>query len=152
MASLLVSSDKRPAVKIIGLTVLAFVFSSFLVQALSHFVLNVAHYATISFMRAEPIMPLGLFVMVVQGTTLAILFNAFMTNALASQRSVMRSALLFSLLVGLFLGAYIAVVEPAKYAVPSVGKWIAVEASASFLQFLIFGVLLGIIHKKQRQD
>ena len=148
MESTLVSSDRSPSIKIMGLTVLAFVFASFVVQALSHFVLNMAHYSSIPFMRAEPIMPLGLLVMAIQGIVLAYLFNAFLSHEPFSKQSVMKSALLFALLMGAFLGAYIALVEPAKYEVPAVGSWIAVEASASLVQFLIFGFLLGLIHKE----
>jgi hypothetical protein len=49
--------------------------------------------------------------------------------------------------MGTFLGSYIVLAEPAKYVVPSIASWMAVEAAASFLQFLLFGVLLGLIYK-----
>lgn len=145
METVLVSTSRQPTFKSVGLTVIAFMFASFAVQAFSHFVLNTAHYSSISFMRPAPIMPLGLFVMVLQGIALGILFPAIQWKG-----SVMRNALLFALVMGAFLGAYIALVEPAKYAVPSIGAWISVEASASLIQFLIFGFLLGLIHKNHK--
>lgn len=143
MATPAVSLSQKPTLKSVGLTILAFIFASFLVQALSHFVINTSHYAGISFMRTEPIIPMGILVMVVQGTLLGFLFPLIRFNG-----SVMSNALKFSLLIGLFLASYIAIVEPSKYTVPSIGTWMIVEASASFFQFLIFGLLLGLIHKK----
>ncbi|MEM8484421.1 MAG: hypothetical protein AAF564_02675 [Bacteroidota bacterium] len=145
MATTLVSTSRPLTFKSIGLTVLAFMLASFTVQAGSHFFLNTAHYSSVSFMRPEPIMPLGLSVMILQGIILGLLFPAIKWRG-----PVKRNALLFSLLMGAFLGAYIAFVEPAKYAVPSVGTWICVEASASLVQFLIFGVLLGFIHRESK--
>ena len=41
------------------LTIAAFMIISFGVQGLSHFVINVDHFAGISFMRPEPILPIG---------------------------------------------------------------------------------------------
>jgi len=49
---------------------------------------------------------------------------------------------------GLFLVSYIALVAPAKYTVPSVSSWMMVEGLAGLVQFAIFGVLLGLIHKR----
>ena len=55
---------------------LTFVFSSFLVQALSHFVINTDHYASIGFLRAEPIMALGIITMIIQGLILTYLYSS----------------------------------------------------------------------------
>lgn len=129
--------------KTVLLTVLAFMFASFTVQATSHFVVNSAHYGSISFIRSEPILPLGILVMVVQGLILGVLFPRVNRAG-----SIMTNAILFSLLMGLFLAAYIAIVEPSKYTVPSVTSWIVTEGVASAIQFLLFGVLLGLIHRK----
>lgn len=125
------------------LSVLAFMLVSFGVQGLSHFVINQDHYAGIFFMRDEPIIALGLLAMILQGST--------MTLALARsvpRQATVRDGLTVSLAFGLFLTAYIALAAPAKYAVPSISVWIGVEGLASLIQFSVFGVFLGLIHRK----
>ena len=136
----------RPPFRSVVLGTLAFVVASFLVQALSHFVVNSSHYAAIPFMRAEPILPLGVFTMILQGAVLSYLFPLLRRGDNRSTSTV-GSALRFSWIMGLFLGSYIALVEPSKYVAPSVATWIGVEASATLLQFTLFGLLLAWVHR-----
>jgi hypothetical protein len=56
------------------LGVVAFAFATMTVQMLNHFVVNKQHYAAISHLRAEPIIPLGLLAMFVEGIILVWLF------------------------------------------------------------------------------
>lgn len=134
-----------PTVRSVGLTVLAFMIATFAVQAGSHFGLNAEHYAGIPIMREAPVMPLGVAAMVIQGLIAGTLFP----RVRWADGSV-RSGIGFAWLMGAFLGSYIALAEPAKYAVPSIAAWMAVEASASFVQFTLFGVLLGWIHRDRQ--
>lgn len=129
------------------LSVPAFMLVSFAVQGLSHFVLNADHFAAVSFMRPEPVIPLGLLVMALQGT--------IMTAALGAWRGDtprVTDGLLVSLAFGGFLVSYIALVEPSKYTVPSIAGWIRVEAVAGLVQFTVFGILLGWIHTRFRRS
>lgn len=136
---------QSPTGKSVLLTLGAFIAVSFAVQAGSHFVLNVEHYAGIPIMRASPIMPLGILAMVVQGTLIGILYPSVRWTD-----GRVRSGIAFSWVFGAFLGSYIVLAEPAKYVVPSVGGWMAVESMASFTQFTVFGVLLAVIHRQTR--
>ena len=81
--------------------------------------------------------------MVIQGAVMSCLMAR-----LAPKTSTISDGLLVSLAFGLFLVSYIAVVEPSKYMVPSISSWIAVEGIAGLIQFSLFGVLLGFVHKK----
>lgn len=125
------------------LSVLAFMIVSFSVQGVSHFLINKKHYASIEHMRSDQIIPLGLLVMVIQGILLTTALSAW-----KGSHALVMDGLVVSMVFGLFLGSYIALVEPAKYAVPSVSQWISVEASASTIQFVAFGLLLGFIHQQ----
>ncbi len=125
------------------LTILAFVVVSFAAQGLSHFVINVDHFAAIPFMRQEPILLLGIAVMLIQGLLLSVLY----ARAYGHDNSV-RHGIEFGLIMGLFLVSYIALVEPSKYTAPSISSWIAVEGSVGFVQFGVFGLLLGFIHRR----
>ena len=119
---------------------LAFIAASFAVQAVSHFSINAAHYDGISFMRSEPIMSLGILTMVLQGLILTYLYQFFPRTS-----NPMMNGLMYAWLMGIFLGSYIALVEPSKYAAPSVVEWMAVEGLASLVQFSLFGILIGFI-------
>ena len=125
------------------LTIVAFVIVSFIAQGLSHFVINVRHFAAIPFMRQEPVMAFGVAVMLVQGLLLSVLYARTF-----GQHSTVRHGVEFALIMGLFLVSYIALVEPSKYLAPSIPSWIAVEGTVGFVQFAVFGLLLGHIHTR----
>ncbi len=121
----------------------AFVVASFVVQSLSHFVFAADHFAAVPFMRAEPIMAMGVGTMLFQGALLTWVFSRF-----GRAETVGRDAIGYALAMGGFLGAYIAVVEPAKYAVPSIGSWVAVEGVAAMVQFALFGLGLRLVFRR----
>lgn len=121
--------------------VFAYVAATFMTQAVSHFVINVRHYSSISFFRADPIFALGFLSMLIQGAILSFFYVRFAP----AERSAL-IALKFSWIAGAFLMSYIALAEAAKYTLPSVASWIAVEAIAGFAQFTVFGLFLSLIH------
>jgi len=125
------------------LSVLAFILATFVTQAASHFGVNAEHYRAVAHLRAEPIFPLGMLAMLIQGSVLSYLY----VRTRFARHSV-RDAVLFAWLAGGFLVSYIALAEAAKYRVPQIGSWIAVEAIAGFAQFTIYGILLGLIHRQ----
>ena len=126
------------------LAVAAYLVATFATQALSHFVLNVEHYAAVTFMRAGPIFALGVASMVIQGTILSYLYSR-----MAAPRRSIGHAVGFSWLAGGVLVSYIALAEPAKYVVPDVASWMGVELLAGLVQFTAFGVLLGLVYRRQ---
>lgn len=125
------------------LTVVAYMVATFGVQGASHFAINASHYAGISIMRADPIIPMGLASMVIQGLIAAWLFPTFNRG----QRPI-RNGIVFSCALGAFLASYIVLGEAGKYSIPSIGSWIAIEGSAALVQFVVFGILLGLIHRR----
>ena len=120
--------------------VLAFAVSTLGVQATSHFYINKAHYQAIEIFRPEPIMELGLLAILLQGIILAYGFRALVRAGPPVLQGVK-----FSLAAGVFLASYIVLAEPAKTLVPDLGAYMRVEAGASFVQFALFGVLLGLV-------
>jgi hypothetical protein len=132
--------QRRPAR--VALTVVAYVLTTFAVQGTSHFVINVDHFAAIPIMRAEPMIALGITSMVIQGLIFGWLYTVYANGA-----STLRKSITFSWLLGGFLASYIVLGEVGKYAIPSVSSWIAVEALAAFVQYTLFGVWLGLIHR-----
>ncbi len=125
------------------LTVAVYVVATFAVQATSHFVVNVEHYAQLTYARKDPILPFGVVSMLVQGSVMAFLYPRLE----GAGKSILH-AVTFAWLMGAFLVSYIALGEAGKYAVPSVGAWLAVESAAGLAQFTLFGLLLGLIHRR----
>lgn len=124
------------------LAVLAYVLATFATQAVSHFGVNAAHYATITYLRAQPVFALGILSMLIQGSIMAYLY----TQLPGAGRSI-GHAVFFAWLVGGILVSYEALAEAGKYRVPAVGSWIAVEVGAGFVQFTIYGALLGWVRR-----
>ena len=135
---------RKPAT--ISLTVLAYVVTSFGVQGASHFAINAGHYAAIPILRAEPIIAMGLVSMLIQGVIFALLFPAFQRGS-----GVVWDGVKFSWALGGFLASYVVLGEAGKYAIPSIASWIAVEGSVAFVQYTLFGVLLGLIHRHRAE-
>ncbi len=123
------------------LTVLGYMVASFATQATSHFVLFAQHYAAVPYIKSPPIFALGFLVMIIQGSVLSYVF-ANSRFAGGSRMDAVRFAWLF----GAFLVSYTALGESAKYSVPSIRAWIAVEAGVGFVQHTLFGILLGVAH------
>src|SRR5207247_10556779 len=97
-------------------------------------------------MRAEPVIAMGLGSMLIQGVLFALLFPAFQRGGDSVWDGVR-----FSWALGGFLASYIVLGEAGKYAIPSIASWIAVEGSVAFVQYTLFGVLLGLIHRRRAE-
>lgn len=132
---------RKPAT--VALTILAYMVTTFGVQGTSHFLVNANYYAAIPIMRAEPIIPMGLASMVVQGLIFALLFPMINRGP-----HPIRNGIVFSCTLGAFLASYIVLGEVGKYAIPSIGTWIAIEGSVAAVQFTLFGVALGFLHRR----
>jgi len=122
---------------------LIFVLVSFATQAISHFVINVEHYSSISFMRKEPIFALGFLTMIMQGIVLSYLFQLY-----AKSEFNFRKGVFFGLMMSALFVSYPALVEPAKYQVQNIASWILVEGTIGLIQFCLFGILLSISFNK----
>lgn len=125
------------------LAILAYVAATFAVQATSHFLVAADHYASISFLRKEPIFALGFLSMLVQGSVFSYLFSR-----IPKSERIYRDAMRFALLVGTVIVSYIAFAEPAKYVAPNVARWMLQELAAGLVQFAVYGALLGLIYSK----
>lgn len=125
------------------MAIAGYVVATFATQALSHFVVFKAHYDTIPFNTPSPIFALGLASMLVQGAILSWVFvqSSFRDGA-------MIGALGLSWLFGGFLVSYIALAEPAKYAVPDIGAWVLVEIAAGAVQYTLVGLALYFAHRR----
>jgi len=124
------------------LTIVGYVFSTLLVQGTSHFAVNAAHYAEVSYARASPIFALGIASMIVQAAVLSWVY----ANSRWRDGSLL-SAMTITWLFGAFLVSYIALAEAGKYAVPDIGSWILTETLVAAVQFTLIGGFLWLAHR-----
>jgi len=82
--------------------------------------------------------------LLIQGAVLSYVYSILSSNG-----SSIAKGLTYGLLMGVFLVSYVALVEPSKYAVPSVIQWISVEGIAGLLQFSLFGLLIGMLYSRR---
>src|SRR3989441_10694707 len=120
------------------LAVLVYVVATFATQAVSHFGVNAAHYAAVTYLRPQPVFALGILSMLIQGSIMAYLY----AHVPGAGRSI-GHAVFFAWLVGGILVSYEALAEAGKYNVPGVGSWIAVELGAGVVKVTPFGGVPG---------
>ena len=89
----------------------------------------------------EPIIPLGLLSMLIQGAVLAYLYP----QVVDVQGSVFQGITL-SLLMGLFLASSAVIAEAAKQRVTSLWIWFVVESLYYLIQFSLTGLAISFIY------
>lgn len=91
--------------------------------------------------RAEPIIPLGMLSMVIQGLVMAYLFPFFRREGSAVGRGVV-----FGLVMGVFLFSVSTLANAAKILVTDMGTWLLIQAAFHVVQFVIAGALIGLAY------
>ncbi|MBI1804943.1 MAG: DUF1761 domain-containing protein [Ignavibacteriae bacterium] len=95
--------------------------------------------------RAEPIIPLGMVSMVIQGTIMAYLYPFFDRDGKGVLAGVK-----FGLLMGLFLFSVSTLANAAKIEVTSMSTWLMVQTAFHAIQFTLAGIGIGLVYKKQQ--
>ncbi|MEQ1876710.1 MAG: DUF1761 domain-containing protein [Bdellovibrionia bacterium] len=93
--------------------------------------------------RAEPIIPLGLTSMFIQGVILAYLYPRFYKGG-----NPATEGLKFGLLMGLFMFSISTLANGAKIQVTSMSLWLGVQTAFHLIQFVIAGLGIGFIFGK----
>lgn len=91
--------------------------------------------------RAEPIIPLGLASMVIQGFVLAYLYPFFRVSGAPVLRGIK-----FGLLMGLFLFSVSTLANAAKIEVTSMSTWLVVQSAFHLIQFVSTGAIIGLAY------
>ncbi len=128
-------------------SVLIYVGVSLVVQAVSHLVVFAHHYNEVGFVRAHPIFALGIGALVLQGILLSAVYSMTKSAGLG-----LSSAVGFTLLMGTFLISHEGMAEAAKYTVPDPAAWVGVEFASGFVQYLLIGLGIGLVHLKRQPN
>ena len=102
---------------------------------------NLYHRLAIYTRLDDPIIPLGLLSMLIQGAVLAYLFPQ-----VVDVHGSVFEGLTVSLLMGLFLASSAVIAEAAKQRVASLRTWFVVESLYYLIQFLLAGLAMSYIY------
>lgn len=109
-----------------------------------HFVFFKELYESLGiYNRVEPIIPLGLLSMLIQGFIMAYLHPRFFKGG-----SHVKEGVKFSLLMGVFLYSVSTLANAAKINVEPMSTWLGVQAVFHLLQFTLSGAVIGFVHSK----
>jgi hypothetical protein len=122
------------------LAAVAYVVVSFALAAPWHFVLFKDLYHSFGmYNRADPIIPLGLLSMMVQGVVLSLLYPRWYRGGSPAVEGIK-----FGLLLGVFLFSVSTLANAAKIDVHGLGKFMTIQAVFHFLQFTATGAAIGL--------
>ncbi len=131
--------------KKIALAALGYTVVTFILGFTWHLVLFKEVYETFGvYNRKDPIIPMGLASMVIQGIVLAVLYAR---QARANTAHPFSSAVMFNLLMGLFFASGTVLALAAKAEIANLGAWFGYNLAFSLLQFLLSGLVFGFVFR-----
>jgi hypothetical protein len=83
--------------------------------------------------------------MIVQGCIMAYLYPFY-----ARGKSSIGKAIVFSLIIGLFLFSVSTLANAAKIHVTSMTEWLLIQTAFHVLQFFVAGVLIGLVNRQKQ--
>ena len=129
--------------KIAILGTLAYTLATFPLAVLWHVVLFESRYQAFGYFDGEPSFALGFLSIVVQGLVMSLLFPLLQFTG----NEIVRG-LKFAALMGVFLWTSHVIALMAKQTIVNPGGFLVMESAYLALQFLVFGLLIGMIQKK----
>lgn len=124
------------------LAVLAYVICTFLIAAPWHLVFFKPVYDELAiFTRKEPLIPLGLLSMLMQGLVLSYLYPL-----VAQGRHSVKTGARFGLLMGVLLASSAVFAEAGKQNVTSLSTWLLLESGYYLFQFAVVGAIMGLVY------
>ena len=127
------------------MAVAAYVVVSLVLGMLWHFVWFADLYHRLGmYNRPEPLIPLGIASMLIQGIILAYLYPRICAGG-----SPIRQGITFGLLMGLFLYSVSTLANAAKIMVSPLSTWLGIQALFHATQFILAGALIGLAYGKE---
>ncbi len=123
----------------------AYTVCTFSLAVVWHVLLFKERYEAFGYFEGEPDFLVGLLTIVLQGVLLSTLFPMLKPTG-----GSFRRGLKFALVVGAFFWTSHVLAFVAKQEVPDVAAFIWMEAVYLLLQFGLFGLVLGAIHRERK--
>lgn len=127
------------------LTALAYIIPTMALGYVWHLILFKDFYDSLAiYNRAEPIIPLGFFSMIIQGAIIAFFYPYYVNG-----KSTIRKAIGFNLLFGLFLFSVSTLANAAKINVASMTNWLFIQTVFHLIQFVTTGFFIGTVNRQK---
>ena len=127
------------------LTAIAYIVPTMIIGMLWHFILFKDLYESLGiYNRAEPIIPLGFASMIIQGAVLAYFYPMY-----SKGKSTVKTALLYCMMMGLFLFSVTTLANGAKINVTSMQNWLFIQLAFHSVQFITAGILIGLVNRQK---
>lgn len=124
------------------LATLGYFIPTFILGVVWHFWFFPGVYEALGiYNRAEPIIPLGMVSMLIQGVLMAYLYPFYYRDG-----GPLRRGIAFGLLMGVFLYSVSTLANAAKITVSDMGTWLAIQAAFHLIQFVAAGALIGLAY------
>lgn len=135
--------------RMVALAALGYVVITFVLGFTWHLVLFKDVYESFGvYSRREPIIPMGVASMLIQGLALASLYASQLK---ANPSGRFSDAIKFNLLMGLFFASGTVLALAAKAEIPHLAAWFGYGAAFSILQFTLSGMVFGwVFHGARR--
>lgn len=91
--------------------------------------------------RAEPIIPLGMLTMVIQGIVIAYLYPFYYRGGHPVLQGIK-----FTFIIGLLIYSVMGLATPAKMNIEPIGEFVAYHTVFQCIQFLLSGAALGLVY------
>jgi len=95
--------------------------------------------------RAEPIIPLGIAAILIQGVVIGYLYPFFLNG----EKSTIKKGVLFNLIIGLMVYTVMGFATAAKFAINPILPFLIYHTVFQFVQFTLTGIALGFIYQKK---
>lgn len=122
----------------------AYLLPTFPIAFVWHLVLFEQKYHALKIYRDEPVIPLGIASMIVQGAIFSWLFPRVFTQ----RSSFLKDGLLYGLGAGLLSWSFTTLAVAAKNIMTSVPDYMLLESAFTVLQFAIVGPLIALAYRK----
>ena len=109
-----------------------------------HMLLFQERYEAFGYFEGEPDFLLGLLTIVLQGVLLSALFPM-----LKAEGTTFRRGIRFALITGAFFWTSHVLAFVAKQEVPGVAAFVGMETVYLLLQFGLFGLIIGFVHREE---
>ena len=95
------------------------------------------------FMRAEPIIPLGMLSMIIQGAVLGYLYPMYYAK---KGGSPIKAGITFTIIAGLLIYTVMGLTTVAKYEVTDSGQFLLLHTIFQTIQLVLAGAAIGLIY------
>ncbi|MBI3899822.1 MAG: hypothetical protein HY308_16215 [Gammaproteobacteria bacterium] len=130
------------------LGVIYYLVGTFVIAFLWHLVIFSDNYEQLHTLRDDPIIPLGMLSMAIQGLVFSWLYPRVAGSA-AKAGTWLAPGLMFGAVMGLLSWSFTTVADAAKHPMTSVADFVLLETGFTVVVWLVVGPLMALAHRRR---